>query len=126
MSGPVIVGILVAAGVYLILQRGLVRITLGIILIAHGVNVLILVAGGIGRRGVPIVGENSGEIADPLPAALVLTALVIGLGMTAFLLGLAYRGRRVLGTDDTEEGGPLPEDEDAPTPDDDDPGGDQG
>ncbi len=103
MSGALIVGVLVAAGVYLILMRGLVRITLGFVLLSHAVNVLLVVSGGIGRRSAPIIGQG-GTPADPLPQAFALTAIVIGFGITAFLLALAFRSYQVLDDDDTEEG----------------------
>lgn len=102
MSGAVIVGVLAGAGTFLILQRGLVRITIGFVLIGHALNVLLLLAGGSARRGVPIEGMSA-EPADPLPQAFVLTAIVIGLGITAFLLVLADRLRDLVGDDDPEE-----------------------
>ncbi|MDQ4144363.1 MAG: NADH-quinone oxidoreductase subunit K [Actinomycetota bacterium] len=101
MSGAVVVAILIACGTYLVLQRGIVRITFGFVLLAHGVNVLLLLSGGSHRRGAPIVGEG-GLPADPLPQAFALTAIVITFGITAFLLGLAFRSRDVLVDDDTE------------------------
>lgn len=103
MSAGVIVGVLVAAGTYLVLQRGLVRITLGFVLLAHAVNVLLLASGGVGRRGVPFAG-SPGAAADPLPQAFALTAIVISFGVTAFLLALAYRAAVTTDDDDTEEG----------------------
>ncbi|HVM11690.1 MAG TPA: NADH-quinone oxidoreductase subunit K, partial [Actinomycetota bacterium] len=90
MTGAVIVGLLAAGGVYLLLQRGIVRVTLGFVLLGHAANVLLVVSGGVGRRGVPIAGEP-GLSADPLPQAFALTAIVIGFAMTAFLLALAFR-----------------------------------
>lgn len=102
MTGALIVGILAGAGTFLILQRGLVRIAIGFALIGHAVNVLLLLAGRSGRRGVPIVGASA-EPADPLPQAFVLTAIVIGFGVTAFFLALARRGGEVLGDDDPED-----------------------
>ncbi|CAN5799325.1 hypothetical protein BH23ACT8_BH23ACT8_11390 [soil metagenome] len=101
MSASVIVAVLAAAGVYLILQRGLVRVVLGFVLLGHASTVLLVVAGGIGRRGAPIMGESTTP-ADPLPQAFALTAIVISFGITAFLLALAARARQVLGDDDTE------------------------
>lgn len=101
MSGAIIVGLLAAAGTYLALQRGLVRVILGFVLLGHAATILLLLAGGIGRRGVPIVGEP-GPSADPLPQAFALTAIVITFGITAFLLALAARSREVSGTDNTE------------------------
>lgn len=101
MSLALIVGILAGTGVYLILQRGLARMVLGFVLLGHAVNVLLVVSGGIAFRGAPIVGEP-GPSADPLPQAFALTAIVIGFGITGFLLALAYRARDVLGDDDIE------------------------
>jgi multicomponent Na+:H+ antiporter subunit C len=103
MTAAVIVGILAAAGTYLVLQRGLVRIALGFVLLGHAANVLLVVSGGIHRRGVPIEGAAAGPAADPLPQAFTLTAIVIGFGMTAFLLALAFRASRDLGDDDLED-----------------------
>jgi multicomponent Na+:H+ antiporter subunit C len=110
MTAAIAAGILVAAGVYMIFQRGLVRITIGFVLLGHAANVIVVAAGGMGLRGVPLVG--SGEVAgmaDPLPQAFVLTAIVITFGITVYLLGLARAG----GEDDPEadepdEGGEQP------------------
>ena len=78
--------VLVAAGVYLLLERSLTRVLIGIILISNGVNIAFLVAGGrVG--GAPIVGVTEpARMSDSLPQAMVLTAIVITLGITAFLL----------------------------------------
>lgn len=103
MSGAILVAVLAAAGTYLVLQRGLVRIVLGLVLLGHAATVLLVIAGGTARRGVPMVGEG-GVPADPLPQAFALTAIVITFGITAYLLALAYRSRDVLGDDDTEAG----------------------
>jgi multicomponent Na+:H+ antiporter subunit C len=100
MTAAIAAGILVAAGVYLIFQRGLVRITIGFVLLGHAANVIVVAAGGMALRGVPLIG--SGEVAgmaDPLPQAFVLTAIVITFGITVYLLGLARAG----GEDDPEE-----------------------
>ena len=101
MTVALVVGLLAAAGMYLVLQRGIVRIALGFVLLGHAVNVFLLAAGGVGRRGVPIVGRSATP-ADPLPQAFALTAIVISFGMTAFLLALAYRAAHTLGDDDQE------------------------
>ncbi|HSJ50379.1 MAG TPA: NADH-quinone oxidoreductase subunit K [Actinomycetota bacterium] len=102
MSVAIVVGALVAAGTYLILQRGVVRITLGFVVLGHAANVLLLAAGGIDRRGVPFEGSPASP-ADPLPQAFALTAVVIGFGVTGFLLSLAHRAGHEEGDDDTEE-----------------------
>jgi multicomponent Na+:H+ antiporter subunit C len=95
------VGLLAGAGVFLILQRGIVRIALGFVLLGQAANVVLVASGGLVRRGVPLVGASDTP-ADPLPQAFVLTAIVIGFGLTAFLLALAYRAESLFGDDDTE------------------------
>jgi multicomponent Na+:H+ antiporter subunit C len=95
--------VLFGTGVYLLLQRTLSRIILGLALMAHAANLLLMVVGGPAGRP-PIVGAFAeGEaVADPLPQALALTAIVISFGITAFLLALAYRSW-VLNRDDEVE-----------------------
>lgn len=97
------VGTLYAAGTYLILQRKLTRIILGLALMAHGANLLLLLAGG--EAGVPaFIGETRpGDFADPLPQALALTAIVITFGTTAFLLALSFRSWLLRHDDDVED-----------------------
>ncbi|MDO4909546.1 MAG: cation:proton antiporter subunit C [Corynebacterium sp.] len=88
------IAILMGAGVYLVLQRGMVRIVLGMGLISHGTNLLILSA-GIGKwrsEAFPSRTDLS-VMADPLPQAFVLTAIVITMATTAFMLALAALGR---------------------------------
>ncbi|NLA28493.1 MAG: Na+/H+ antiporter subunit C, partial [Propionibacterium sp.] len=81
----ILVGVLVGTGVVLVLERSLSRIVIGASLITYGVNVLLLMSGG--RAGAPpILGQSEvSEMADPLPQAMVLTAIVIGLALTAFM-----------------------------------------
>ncbi len=99
----VTIGVLVAAGVYLVLERSLTRIIIGIVLLGNGINLLLLVAGGA-AGGAPIVGMTpEDEMSDPLPEALILTAIVITLGMTAFLLALAYRSWQLHGHDEVQD-----------------------
>lgn len=95
------VGVLYGCGVYLILQRNLSRIVIGLAMLGHGANLLLLMAGG--RAGeAPIVGVGEAPYADPLPQALALTAIVITFGVSAYLLALAYRSW-VLNRSDTVE-----------------------
>jgi multicomponent Na+:H+ antiporter subunit C len=101
MTAAIIVGLLTTGGVYLVLQRGIVRMALGFVLLGHAATTLLVASGGVARRGVPFIGA-SGEAADPLPQAFALTAIVISFGITAFLLTLAFRGRETLGDDDVE------------------------
>lgn len=90
---------MVGCGVYLVLRARLFAVLLGLMLIGYGVNLFLLAMGRIRVLVPPIVSNAGGPYADPLPQALVLTAIVIGFGMTAFLLALAVRSRAVLGTD---------------------------
>ena len=95
-------GVLVAAGTYLIMQRLLTRIVIGLGLLAHGANLVLLGSGG--RPGAaPIIGSSERQLADPLPQALVLTAIVITFGVTAFLLALAYRSHIETQSDAVED-----------------------
>ena len=99
----VVVGVLVGTGVYLLLERSLSRVVLGVTLISNGVNVLFLIAGGA-AGGPPLVGTTEPEeMADPLPQAMVLTAIVINLGLTAFVLAMAYRSWQLHGHDEVQD-----------------------
>ncbi|MDO8143501.1 Na(+)/H(+) antiporter subunit C [Isoptericola sp. 178] len=96
------VGVLCGTGVYLLLERPLTRILLGFILISNGVNLMLLVAGG--RAGAsPIVGSSDEPMSDPLAQAMTLTAIVITLGLTAFILALAYRSWQLHGHDEVAD-----------------------
>jgi multicomponent Na+:H+ antiporter subunit C len=101
MTAAIIVGLLAAGGTYLILQRGIVRMALGFVLLGHAATTLLVAAGGVGRRAVPFAGAE-GVLADPLPQAFALTAIVISFALTAFLLALAFHSSDVLGHDDVE------------------------
>lgn len=98
----VAIGVLFSVGTYLLLSRTLTRIVIGLVVLSHGANLLLLVAGG--RAGpVPIVGDTLGAYADPLPQAMALTAIVISFGVTAFLLVLAYRSWILTHDDEVED-----------------------
>ena len=104
----VLAGWLFAVGLYLILSRNLVRLLFGLGLISHSANLLIFVSAGLTRGQPPLVGEAGLTLAtsaDPLPQALILTAIVIGFGLTAFSLVLAHRVHAAVGTDDVDEVG---------------------
>ena len=99
----IIAGVLVAAGVYLLLERSLTRILVGVLLASNGVNVLFLVVSGA-AGGAPIIGITpKQDMSDPLPQAMVLTAIVITLGVTAYLLALAYRSFQLNGHDEVAD-----------------------
>jgi multicomponent Na+:H+ antiporter subunit C len=99
MSLALSIGLLAAAGVFLVLQRGMIRIILGFVLLTHAVNLLIIAAGGVARRDAPFIGGDTSLAADPLPQAFVLTAIVIAFAITVVLATFAVVGR---GDDDTE------------------------
>ncbi|QOC91066.1 hypothetical protein D0Q02_06365 [Micromonospora craniellae] len=104
MSAAVLVGTLVAAGVFLLLRPGHLRVVLGFVLLGHAVNVVLLAAGGLGRR-TAAVHEVGPDTADPLPQAFVLTAIVITFGVTVYLLSLLRRGTADPDADDDGPGG---------------------
>lgn len=95
-------GFLCACGTYLVLGRQLSRVIIGIGLLGHGVNILLVLSGGDGGDPAFAGGDPDG-FADPLPQALVLTAIVITFGVIAFLLALAYRSWRVTANDEVED-----------------------
>ncbi len=103
----IVIGLLYAAGVYLLLRRSIVKLILGIMFFSHATNLLIFVAGGL-HKGKPQFGSDgltavSANPTDPLPQALILTAIVIGFGITAFFLALMYRFYQATGTEDLDE-----------------------
>jgi multicomponent Na+:H+ antiporter subunit C len=102
-------GVLYAAGIYLMLRRRLAQLIIGLGLLSNGTNLLIFTAGGLTRAKPPVIPEGASALvepyADPVPQALVLTAIVIGFGLTAFSLVLAHRVHVSAGTDDVDEVG---------------------
>ena len=105
-------GVLYAAGIYLILRRRLAQLIIGIGLLSNGTNLLIFTAGGLTRARPPVVPDDAQTLvepyADPVPQALVLTAIVIGFGLLAFSLVLAHRVHATVGTDDVDDVGREP------------------
>lgn len=100
-----LVGILVAASVYLMLARNILRFVFGLVLIGNAANLTIFASGGVTRVKPPLVPEGLAAppelVANALPQALVLTAIVIGFGLLAFALALVFRGYQVIGTLDS-------------------------
>jgi multicomponent Na+:H+ antiporter subunit C len=82
---------MIGCGVYLILERSLTRVLVGLVMLGNGVNVLFLISGGPAGRAPIVGGADPAAMSDPLPQALVLTAIVISLGTSAFVLAMAYR-----------------------------------
>ena len=100
-----LVALLYASGFYLLLRRTMVKLALGLLLLSHASNLLIFVAAGLRRDLPPLLpesGEPAGPYADPVPQALVLTAIVISFGVLAFFLALVWRVHGVVGTDDLD------------------------
>lgn len=100
----VIVGVLVACGVYLLLERSIIKMLLGLLLIGNGINLLILTLSGPAGDA-PIVGSDNGifdEMADPLAQAMILTSIVITMGVAAFVLALTYRSYTIRARDEVE------------------------
>jgi multicomponent Na+:H+ antiporter subunit C len=102
-------GVLYAAGIYLMLRRRLAQLIIGLGLLSNGTNLLIFTAGGLTRGRPPVVPDGAERLiapyADPVPQALVLTAIVIGFGLLAFTLVLAHRVHATVGSDDVDDVG---------------------
>jgi len=99
-----VVGVLFACGIYMILRRNLLKIVLGLALLGQAVNLMIFTAGRLTRGAAPIIAQGLEGFeqphADPVPHALILTAIVIGFGLQAFALVLVRRVYQETGTDD--------------------------
>ena len=101
-----LIGLLYGSGLFLMMRRTLVQLVIGLGLLSHGANLLIFIAGGYGRGAAPILDEGKKMFAavpaDPLPQALILTAIVISFAVTAFALTLFLRTVKSTGTDDVD------------------------
>lgn len=101
-----LIGLLYAGGVYLILRRNIVKYIIGIIFMSNATNLLVFLSAGI-IPGQPVfigdIDPNRAQIADPLPQALVLTAIVIGLGIVIFTLALKYKFFSTTAIDDLDQ-----------------------
>jgi multicomponent Na+:H+ antiporter subunit C len=103
-----VVGVLFAGATYMMLRRSVVKLILGLVLLSHGTNLLLFLMGdGVVRGNPPFSDASTGlpapDSADPLPQALILTAIVISFGFTAFILALAYRANQVAQSDDLDD-----------------------
>src|SRR4051794_35307260 len=117
------VGIMAAGSVYLMLSHNLVRVLFGLILLSNAANFVIFAAGGMTEGLPPLIGAGeralAGSYSNPLPQALILTAIVISFGLLAFALVLVYRGYQELGTVDSDRmrlAEPPHPDQDIPEP----------
>ena len=102
-----VIGGLYAAGIYSILRRSLIKLVIGLIFLGNASNLLIFTAAGLTRGKPPIILKESitevAEYADPLPQAMILTAIVISFGVLAFVLVLIQRAYKMIGSDDIDE-----------------------
>lgn len=100
----IVAGLLSSMGLYMILRRSLVKIIIGFIMLSHAANLVIFLSGKFVISGVPLIEGNAlqivEKISDPLPQALILTAIVIGFGMLAFTIVLVHRVFREFKSDD--------------------------
>lgn len=105
----ILVGVLFGTAMYTMLRRSIVRLAIGVTLLGHAANLLIFTVSGVSRVGPPIVDGTAVQpppgSADPVPQALILTAIVISFGVLAFLLVLIQRVYQTVGTDDSDEMG---------------------
>jgi len=102
----ILVGILYTAGVYMLLRRSILKFIIGIIFLSNATNLLVFLSAGlVAGKPVFLGGEegDSAAYADPLPQALVLTAVVIGLGIVVYLLAIKYRFFSETGSDDLDQ-----------------------
>lgn len=102
----ILVGLLYTAGVYMLLRRSMLKFIIGIIFLGNATNLLVFLSAGLvaGRPAFLENGEgHAGVYADPLPQALVLTAVVIGLGVVVYLLAIKYRFFSETGSDDLDQ-----------------------
>lgn len=102
------IGTVTACGVYLILRSRSFSVVLGLTLLSYAVNLYLFAMGRLMGGRPPIYREDIGEYADPLPQALVLTAIVIGLAMTAFTIVVALRMQAAVGHDHVDGRPDLP------------------
>ncbi len=94
-----IIGILTACGIYLSLRGRTFPVVLGLTFLSYAVNLFLLVMGRLTIGSPPIIADGISRYADPLPQALVLTAIVISFGMTAFVIVLALKAFSEMGND---------------------------
>lgn len=95
----ILIGLLTSCGVYLLLRPRTFSVILGLTLLTYAVNLFLFAMGRLVINKPAVINANVSVYADPLPQALVLTAIVISFGMTAFVVVLALHAQGILGTD---------------------------
>lgn len=99
----ILAGFLFTVGLYLILTKNLIRIIIGSSVLSHGAHLLLLTMAGLKTGAPPLLGLEAETYVDPLPQALILTAIVISFGVTSFILVLGYRTYKVTGAAETDQ-----------------------
>lgn len=103
----VAIGVLFGCGIFLMLRRSVLRLIIGLVLLSHGVNLILFLVGRLKKGGIPVqeglLPPDPSRVTDPLVQALVLTAIVISFGVTAFILVAAYRVHQEYESDDLDE-----------------------
>lgn len=103
----ILVGAMVAGGIYLILERNLIRFIFGLVLMSNAVNLLIFTVGRLSESRPPLIPDGQSMLAAPvsnaLPQALILTAIVIGFALLVFVFVLFYRTYQAVGTVNTAD-----------------------
>jgi multicomponent Na+:H+ antiporter subunit C len=101
-----LIGGLFAVAIYMLLRRTFARVIIGLALLTNATNLLIFTVGGLTRAAPPLIPaahfQPTREVADPMPQSLILTAIVIGFGVLAFMMVLAFRTTQVVVADDTD------------------------
>ncbi|CAM4250753.1 Na(+)/H(+) antiporter subunit C [Lacicoccus alkaliphilus] len=108
----IVAGIMIGASVYLMLSKSLIRIIIGTGILSHGILLMLLTMGGLKRGGIPVLDDSVQQYSDPLPQAMLLTVIVITFALTAYMLVIAIRVYRELGTDNVEELKGVPREDD--------------
>lgn len=102
-----VVGVLFATAVYMMLRRSIVKLVIGLMLLSNAANLLIFTVAGMKQGAPPLIPKGAEApvtaVADPLPQALILTAIVIAFGVLAFSVVLIHRAYEVVGTDDLDQ-----------------------
>lgn len=103
----IVVGLLYAAAIYMMLRRSIVKLVIGLMLLSNAANLLIFTSAGMTRGAPPLIAEGAmlpeGAVADPLPQALILTAIVIAFGVLAFAVVLIHRAYNIIRTDNLDQ-----------------------
>jgi len=103
----VLIGMMYSAGLFMMMRRSIVKLAIGLAILGHASNLLIFTSAGMSRARPPLLEDGGhlplGELADPIPQALILTAIVIGLAVLGFTLVLIYRVHQATGSDDLDQ-----------------------